>query len=890
MTGRKTQRQPQRQPKEQWKNFYSEHKICVLVFLLLFVIWFVIAVYMKYAPFGSNSMLLNDATHQYYPLFSQYRDRILSGKGILYSTGGGLGFNFYALWTYYLSSPLNLLVVLFPAAEVDSAMNILIMFKIILSGTAFAYYLEKRYGKNLYTIIPFACGYALSTFVLGYSYNIMWMDCLALFPIILAGFEALLKEGKWKLYTVSLASCLWCSFYIGFMVCLFLILWFLLSEHPSVKAFFKKGMQFAACSILGAGMACIVLVPAYLGIVQTQSASVFPSFDWMGEFVEIFAGKEGGVFAFSDPMSLNNEQAYHANLYCGVFVMGLTALYFMAKDIRLLTKIKAAWLIVLFLLSFNNQALNYIWHGFHYQVGIPNRFAFLLLFFLLLISYEAFQRLPEYKIWQILLAGITSMAVYGGLYLLRQENVTVQMLLCSISFAAVYMLLWIFYRQEGQQGRFWRNILLMLMTLELSANAIAGSRMQAGVAEDTFYREKSGLIKMAGTLLEEPYRTELSNPTVKNEGMAYDLKGTGIFSSTTNIRTIGLLHDIGFSTSSNAYIIAGSTPVLNTLFGIKNYLILNGDSNRLDQEYEEKEVIGNVTRYEKEQVLPVAYLCEDSVQDWSSIQSDFFENQMELLKLMTGKEYQVFTEQEYTLAETNDIEVSELDGHQQFTYLSAKGNRNNHVVFEAKIEKDEDLYLRIQAAYANKVAVLVNDEAIAYKDLKSSFYHVGQVKKGDTVQIMMGIQENSPTFGSISMSMYAYDADVMEEAYKDLAMGGMDIKEWKEGDIQGTVTVEGERKILFTTIPYDKGWKLFVDGKEKAVQTIRGGFLMVELDEGQHSVEFKYQVPGLWQGAVGTMASVLIFAVIVWWTFKKRSKKEATGELTYGNETEEEIL
>ena len=860
----------QRMSKENLKRICREHKICLLAFLIPMVLWLIIAMYMKYAPFGGNSLLLNDAVHQYYPLFGQYRDRLLSGTGIFYSAGGGLGFNFYALWTYYLSSPFNLLILLFPAAALDSAMNLLIIFKIALSGMAFAHYLGTKGEKNSYKILPFSCGYALSTFMVGYCYNIMWLDCLALFPLILAGQESLMKEGRWKLYTVTLALSLWCSFYISFMICLFLVIWFLFYEFPDIKDFVKKGILFAAASLLGAGLSCVVLLPAYMGIVQTQGGTAFPEFEWMGQFADIFAGKEGGIFAFSDPISINNQVAYNANLYCGVFVLGLVILFFLAKDIRWIWKMKVAWILVLFVLSLNNQALNYIWHGFHYQVGIPNRFVFLLNFILLFVSYEALRRLRSYRLWQILISGGVSLLIYGVLYIIQREQVSWKMLFCTVGFVLAYAILEAISRSKKDTALL-RCILIAGMCLELCANTIAGSKMQAGVYIDTFYRSKADTQKMSDVLPYNQFRTELSNPTVKNEGMAYNLRGTGLFSSTTNAGTINLLHNIGYSTSSNSYIPAGASPVLNMLFGIKNYIILQKDANRLDYSYEKKSGIGEAELYENEEVLPIAYLCDKDVKDWTSMDSNFFVNQEELLKLMTGRNYPVYTEQEYELKETHDIEVESLDEHQQFTYLSAKGARNDHIIFEAVADRDEDLYLRLEARYSNKTLVMINDEVHAFKDMSSSFYHIGNVKKGDKITIKIGIQENSPTFGMVSMSMYAYHHEALKEAYQELSSGVMKVTEWKEGYIKGKVDVGSEKKTLFTTIPYEKGWSIYVDGKKQKMQTVHHAFLMAELKEGKHEVEFRYTVPGLYAGAAISLGSFGILLIIF---FIKRKRKE----------------
>lgn len=874
---------------EKRKMIFREHKVCVMVFVLLTIIWTSISIFMKHAPFGKNSLLISDALHQYYPLLSQLRTRILSGEGIGYSASGGLGYNFYALWTYYLSSPLNILVLLLPMVHMDTLMDFLIIFKIILGGTTFAWYLERKENKNNFTILPFALGYSLSTFVLGFNFNIMWMDCLALLPLITAGLEELIENGKWKLYTITLALCLWCNFYIGFIVCVFMVLWFLVRRHKSIKEFLKKGILFAGCSILSAGMACVVLLPAYLGIVQTVQTNVsesFPAFGWKTSFFDILAGEEGGIFLFSNPVAVN-PNSYLANLYAGIFLLGLVILWFLAKEVTVGQKIKTGLLILLLGVSMDEEVLNYIWHGFHNQVGIPNRFVFVLIFVMLVIGFQAFQMLRTFATWKILVSGSAPVLLCSALYYLKKDNVTMHMLICSLVLIVAYMFLELLYRRN-REGKLFKRVMVFCMCAELIANAFVGSKSQGGVWTSNFYRNPEQVQKIAYQLKEEPYRTELSNPTVQNEGMAYGLHGTGIFSSMTNPYTIGLLHSLGFSTTSNAYNIAGGTPVLNTLFGVKNYLLVANDANRLDQEYKKTTENEGVKVYTKEDVLPIAYLCTDSIKNWKTLNSDFFANQNELLRLMTGTEYQVFTNTKFELIEANDVTVDELDGEQQFSYLGPKGYRNDHVVFGTSIEEDQDLYLRIQASNVYKVSVYINGELKAYKDLSSSFYHVGEVKKGDTVTVQMGIKEDAPTYGKISMAMYAYHADVLQKAYDELKSGAMKIAEWKDGYIKGTVNVTDDKTDLFTTIPYEKGWSVRVDGKEKKIETVKKGFLMLSLEKGNHEIEFVYRVPGIKMGLLVSLGSLLIFLGAVWIQRKKKQKKEKPeeGELKQ-NEREE---
>ena len=603
----------------------------------------------------------------------------------------------------------------------------------------------------------------------------------------------------------------------------------------------------------------MVLLPAYLGIVQASAGESAPKFGWKVSFFDILAGSEGGIFLFSDPVSVNGY-GYLANLYAGIFLLGLAVLYFLAKEIPLIQKMKMGGLILLFGISMDEQVLNYIWHGFHNQVGIPNRFVFLLIFVMLLIGFEAFQLLRTYEAWKILISGCVPLLLCGVLYYLRKDNITTRMLVCSLIFIAGYMILEFLYRKE-MEGKTFKKVLIFCMCAELIANAFVGNKIQGGISTSNFYRNPAQVQKVANQLKDEPYRTELANPTVQNEGMAYGLHGTGIFSSMANPDTIGLLHSLGFSTTTNSYQIEEGTPVLNTLFGVKNYLLVANDANRLDKEYEKTIEEEGVTVYTKEDVLPIAYLCEKSVEDWKTLNSDFFANQNELLKLMTGTEYPVFTETRYELTEANDVTIDELDGKQQFSYLGPKGYRND---------------LRIQAKSVYKVSVYINGELKAYKDLKSSFYHDGDVKKGDVVTVQMGIAEDAPTYGKISMSMYAYHADVLQKAYEDLSVGALKVTDWKEGHIKGTVTVTDNKTDLFTTIPYEKGWSVLVDGKERKIETIKDGFLMVSLEKGSHEIEFVYRVPGLMVGLLVSLGSLLVFLGAVW--IQKKQKKEEPEE------------
>ena len=850
----------------------KNEKVYVLSFILPLFAWIIMMILFKVEPFGKNTFLISDALHQYYPFFSQYREKLLGFESLQYSFGGGLGFDFISLWSYYLSSPLNLVITLFPREQLSLVMTLLMVLKGSLCGVSFAYYLRHRgYGKDV-RVVPFACGYALSSFMVGYFFDIMWQECLILFPIILAGLEKLLKEGKWKLYTASLFLALWCNFYITFIICIFLILWFLCYEFQNPRDFFRKGMAFAGTSILAAAMAGVVLVPAFIATSATQGGVAIPGFTWMTNYTEIFAGEAGGIFAFNRPVSVTKVD-YQANIYCGTFVLGFFLLYFMNSRIKISRKIKLGILIVFLVISFNEQCLNYIWHGFHYQVGLPNRFSFLLIFLLLLSGYTTLRDIGEFAWWKMVLSGL---AAVGGLTYLSMEqsdNVTVNMLISTITLLAGYLALSFCMGKGWLDCRSGSALFILIAVSELTASLYFSEKSLGQVSVSNFYREIDDLHEAKAWIDEQNgetqfYREELSNPTVSNEGMAYDLNTTGIFSSMLKQDVAVAMRKIGYRTSSNQIEYGTGTPVINTLFGIKYILIIGEDAIRVEDRYEKARQIGNVAVYENQDVLPVGYMVNEETEDLMDLDGDNFENQMELLRLMTGKEYEIFTPLSYELTESHQVEVEQVSDTVYY-YLGAEESREDNLVFEATVSSDSDIYMWISARHVDKVKVRINDTLVADKKMEEGYYHVGEVKEGDVITVSNAIDLSGPTYSSMSLMFYEYQREEMDLAYQQLQKGAMKMTAFAQNHLEGSVNAE-EDGLFFTTIPYDDAWTAVVDGEEVETEKGAGAFLSISLEKGEHTIELHYRTPGLKEGILLSVSAAFLMVCMILWDRKRR--------------------
>ena len=177
-------------------------------------------------PFGEESFLRTDMYHQYAPFFSEFRHKLAEGGSLLYSWDIGLGVNFAALYAYYLASPLNWLLILCPGKYVIEFMTAAIVLRIGLAGLSFTCYLRKRSGVPDFGACFFGIFYALSGYMAAYSWNIMWLDCIVLFPLILLGLEQLVREKKGLLYCISLALSILSNYYISIMICMFMVIYF----------------------------------------------------------------------------------------------------------------------------------------------------------------------------------------------------------------------------------------------------------------------------------------------------------------------------------------------------------------------------------------------------------------------------------------------------------------------------------------------------------------------------------------------------------------------------------------------------------------------------------------------------------------------------------------
>ncbi len=363
-------------------------------FLVSFIIGIVLFAAKGIVPFGENSVLCMDMWGQYFPMYFQ-KATADTLSDAFYSWNGAFGYNNWAQNAYYCNSIFLLVLNLLPAKAMVNAVSWLCIVKIACSAATCLGLLRYKTQSGSPLLIGGAVAYSLCAYVLAFLSQFMWTDCLIYVPLILIGLERLVFDKKPLLYVFSLALAIYTSFYIGFAICMFVVLYFavIVFRHFTLirdengkcrvtggKAFGMSILRFAGFSLLGGGMTGAVILPVGAAISNTIAATLDAptQLKWYDN-----------IIAYMQTM-LPGQRLYmeydFANTAVGILIFLIVPIYFFNKEIRLTERIGNFLLLVLLYLSMNCNLLDYMWHGFHFPNQLPGRWTFLLSLMLVLLG------------------------------------------------------------------------------------------------------------------------------------------------------------------------------------------------------------------------------------------------------------------------------------------------------------------------------------------------------------------------------------------------------------------------------------------------------------------------------------------------------------------------
>ena len=834
-----------------WKYRYY-----ILAFIIPFLSVFIANISMGVYPFGERGVNVIDSFHQYAPFFSEFYDKVVHGESLFYSWNGGLGINFWSIVAYYLSSPLNIIVLLFPRAYLLEAFALIIMLKIALSGLSFAYYIRKHYRKYDLSIVYFSSFYALSGWVLGYNWNIMWLDCIALFPLVMLGIERLVKDGKGLFYAVMLGLSIFFNYYISIMICIFLVIYFFVlffqKRTKTLKLFVKRFLTFAGYSLLAGGLAAVMLLPEMYTLLQTHSAdSSFPT-KW--KFYENFLDILGQQLPFVEPTDLSGLP----NLFCGIIVLMCVILYIFRKKTPLKYKISRLCLLVFLIFSCNVNVLDYIWHGFHYPNSLPNRFTFIYIFVLLTIAYEVILSLQQYHLWQYLVSFLGSMMFVLAVYYQGNETRSLYVYFISMGLLWVYLFLMCLYKVNVNKRKLFGGILCVVLVLEAGANGIFGL-IQNGSINRTNYNSKLEAAQSVRTYVgDELCRTELDTFNGRNNAMWLGFKSLSMFSSTLSDGLDTFLDNMGYFAAVNKFSYEGATRLTDAMFGIK-YLMSEDEKENI-RAFEYLGEFDGQYLYQNNEALPIAFMVKDTYADWTADGKYPWENQNSFAKATTGVTDELFS-LEYMTGEpvaTGAIASKQSD----FSYHIVEDGTEDTalLVYTYQPTYQKERYIYYEAPHMSKLKVSINGNIRTYSDTRGHIVDLGDIGPQDTVTLTLTL-DSAYTSADVEMVLFGLNEDIYRQVWGQLSQETLNIVDNSATSLKGTIDV-AENGILYTSIPYDAGWTVRVDGQKVETKSLNGSLMYIELDAGTHEIEMSFIPQGFIPGLMISAGCLFILIVI----------------------------
>ena len=796
-------------------KFIKKYKNYFLAFFLPFLI---ISLFFLWKGCFHDKLVLNsDMQAQYTSLF-QYLRNVLHGDATFpYTFSKGLGGAMYGTYFYYLANPLNLLVYFFE--DIPTFFLFLILLKISLSGFTMYLFLHHKFQTDDSKLLLFALAYALMSYNINYYINVMWLDGVILAPLLLISINYFGEKKKVFPYSILLFLSIFLNYYIGYILVFFSVLYFFYSyllKYNNWKENKRIVIDFFCITLLTGLCTSFILIPSAIELLGTTRVPVkTPFVNW--NFLDFLAPLYIGFGNLNNPLNY-----YGFCIFSGTLMLPLIICYFTNKRISKKEKILTMIIYFFFLLPIAFPFLNKIWHMFTLPQAFNFRYSFLATLFTIMIAYRSFTMLEcskkALRVFLVLFLIFSFSLLYVTHFtpeyyiFLDAYKIIVTVLLVILN---VFLVL-----------HHRKTILMGILCFELVLNLFwigADSKMMP----KENHEEAISQLKEFSSYCQKDYRCEKRGGYTDNDSLLMNYFGISHFLSTTlNKPAIFMLKAFGSKSIQNYYFYQPDV-ILDMLLGVQ-YLsdvekihgyevVKEGEISTLDKTY----------YIEKNpNALSLGYLVSKNIKDWESDKQGFFYLE-ELLNQLSNEQEHYLISLPYETVNSKNYWVHDLN-HYPYLYIYTDK------AFEVEGMDSKDYLFR-------------GDHYVILYDLEEELHLTF---------------EDSPE----KLEIYTIDMDKVRK-FKDKTIE-MQVDVNQQNRIEGHITAP-EDSVLFLTIPYEKGWRIWIDGEERESFSALDSFLAVEIEKGQHEIVLEYHIPGLW---IGTVVSIISSLLLIWYGRRYQKK------------------
>lgn len=819
-------------------------------------------------PFAQNTLSWCDMNQQVVPILLEFKD-ILAGEGnLLLNMGNAGGMNFWGVFLFFISSPFSFLVAFVDKQDMMVFMNILVTLKMMVCAFTASWFFRKRFselGEGLTAVLGVM--YAFSGYTMMFYQNVVWLDMMYLFPLLLLGIERMLTLRKPLMYCLVLSAMVTVNFYLSYMVVLFTVLaaaLYILICLPREER--KPGIVlFSASSLVSALLTAVIWLPALKQYLASARGNDLLQNLSSGEFVtNIFT-----VVPF---------------LFCTAAVFA--CLPFLAlrthRRSRHLKYVMALFLLML--LPFFIEPINKIWHTGSYQ-AFPVRYGYITTFLGLILAAAALQKTEPHPLRRptlpVAVALVGTLAAFAGSLLLltathqddmaqysrslwgNKDSFTYLLIAFLVVFVCYFVAVYLYKFRRISKPLFL--VVLCLLTagecvfnagvyIGSTSESVAGYQRLVDLADrlpdDGFYRVKADKkyfdVNMMGGL---GYNSLSHYTSLNSEHYLYAMKKLGYSSYWMEVNSNNgtLLTDALFS---NQYTIAAwdkQTPLGESVYQNSTYSIIK---NQL--------------------FLPMGLKINGDLSQMEFLpDGERADIQESLYRTLLGGEGRLCTR--YEPSETQNL----LFGHST-RYILQRDNlsEESSLTYSISVQGRQVLYLDCFDALSNRlkepindsIQVMVNGTVLekSYPNQRSNgLYELG-LFEDEQVEITLFLLRDitAKSFGVFGMDVDKLSKAVDQAQGVEVLVDGSTLAASCQGE-------DGESLSLF--LPYDEGFTATRNGSPVDIFRINDAFMAIPLQQGNNEIQLRFRPSGFNIGLVLSGAGLLLLVAL--WLWYQRGRK-----------------
>ena len=884
-------------------NILKKYKNSLIITLIIILILTLSYGILNMGFFNDYSIFVSDFKNQYMEFFKFYRENLFTNfDKFIYNQGLGLGNEMYGLFNYYLASPLNLILFLFPKNNIENGILLIIYLKLILGGIFFEKYLNKFNINNMFRILlPLI--YVFSGYFLFNLINPIWLDISYMLPLTMISLDLLINKGIKKWFILSASLMVIINFYIGFMLCLFSFI-YLMYEYFLNKFNKDVFINYIISAVLIITTSITTLYTSYL------SMSMSKGFGGDNVFDNFFKQIISPLDFLSKFVMGSNGFSQIADGYPNVWMSSIIGVLFllMLFDSRVKNKIKIINIsFILFIyFIFSTNGFNIIFHGFSNPIWFLYRNSFIFIFLILNMvgHYLDNNNLKEYtgiknsKLYIILIS-----IFYTSTLMLSKITYTWQNILSIVGFWLMLSLVYFILIKNKKS----MNIILILgvisgIAINTTYTILNPYKMFGITHKETFY-EFNNEIKDVEKVLKENnysnnYRAIKNYESTIQEGINFDFNEFKGFSSNFNKKTMSFLSNLSIYGGSNNFQAYSRNALLDNIFANKYYILTK------QQELPE-ELRGIVMVDYKDYSFYDRYMktyWRDINKDnkiGQTKHSEIFENPYALQTFFTSNYvknisanftkdtiknqnilYQkLFDKKDNVISKADINYTEELNGISKLNGKYSIDSDKGYIKFVFESDSDfigylDNSIIKTPDSYLLPVTfkLYMNNERIYTKETYESSYNKAtgsvNINKGkNIITLEYTVSDKSRLtdknkYISYQPNIFKVDTKKINSTFQEY-LDSHKINVATNNTTEISVKLEDNKDlILRSTIPYDKNWKAFYNDKELDVKDV-DSFIAVDVSNIENgTINFKYKIPYLLQIIIINILS-LIFVFFI---------------------------